>query len=244
MTPADQPSLDELLAGHVLGDLEEAEQQRFRAALADDPSLQAHIEELQVTLNLLPLAIPAGVAPPPRLRDALMQKVDGRRRQATEARKPWIRDGTQVGMAAMACAVLVMGLQVVQLRGELAKQKGSAPAMAGLTADMKASRTLLLHGSGGQQGLSGQVVVNAGMGYNLLLIKGLPPAPPNHVYRLWAEVGGQSVGCVRFVPNADGIVSMPIPSEPSSHAKSLSINIESLRADDAGPDGPQVLTSV
>jgi hypothetical protein len=244
MSPADQPALDELLAGYVLGDLDEDEQQRLRAALVEDPSLQSQLDELRVTLNLLPLAIPAGEAPPPRLRRALMQQEEGRLRHPPKPQKSWRLSGTQVGMAAMACAVLAMGLQVVQLRSEVAKQKSIGPANPELTGDIQASRTMLLRGSEGQRGISGQVVVNAATGYNLLLIRGLPPAPTNHVYRLWAEVDGKSVGCVRFVPNADGIVSMPIPSEPSSHAKALSINLEPLRPDDAKPDGPQVLTSI
>ncbi|MFQ6540404.1 MULTISPECIES: anti-sigma factor, partial [Aphanothece] len=69
----------------------------------------------------------------------------------------------------------------------------------------------------------------ADQGYNLLRLKGLPPAPPQHVYRLWAEVDGRQVGCVQFVPDNDGVVAMPIPSEPSSHASRLSISLEPLR---------------
>jgi hypothetical protein len=244
MTASDQPPIDELLAGFVLGDLDEEEQQCLRSALAEDPSLQSQLEELRVTLNLLPLAIPAGEAPPPRLRRALMEQEEGRLRHPPKPRWSLRLSGTQVGMAAMACAVLVMGLQVVQLRGEVARQRNIDSANPELPGVIQASRTMLLRGSEGQRGISGQVVVNAGTGYNLLLIKGLPPAPANHVYRLWADVDGKSVGCVRFVPNADGIVSMPIPSEPSSHAKALSIYLEPLRPDEAKPDGPQVLTSI
>ena len=244
MTAADQHPLDELLAGYVLGDLDETELQQLRAALAEDPSLQTQLDELRVTLSLLPLAIPAGETPPPRLRHAVLKQEHGPLGYPPKRQWTWRLGGTQIGMAAMACAVLVMGLQVVQLRSEVARQRSNGPTLPDLNADVRVSRTVQLRGQQGQSTISGQMVVNAASGYNFLLIRGLPPAPPNHVYRLWAEVDGKSVGCVRFVPNADGIVSMPIPSEPSSHAKALSINLEPLRPDDSKPNGPQVLTSV
>jgi hypothetical protein len=87
------------------------------------------------------------------------------------------------------------------------------------------------------------VVVNPGQNHNLLLVRGLPPAPPAHVYRLWANVNGRTKGCVRFVPNADGSVAMPIPTQPSSEAQSLSITLEPLHPDGSTPDGPRLLTS-
>jgi hypothetical protein len=49
---------------------------------------------------------------------------------------------------------------------------------------------------------------------------------------------------VRFVPNADGSVAMPIPTQPSSEAQSLSITLEPLHPDGSTPDGPRLLTSV
>ncbi len=66
-----------------------------------------------------------------------------------------------------------LGTLVVQLRGEVASLR----------------RTLPLRGTEGHGGISGEVVVNPAQGHNLLLIRELPPAPPTHVYRLWANVG-------------------------------------------------------
>ncbi|MCH9714940.1 MAG: anti-sigma factor [Cyanobacteria bacterium] len=86
--------------------------------------------------------------------------------------------------------------------------------------------------------------MNPAQGHNLLLIRGLPPAPAAHVYRLWANVGGTTKGCVQFVPNADGSVLMPIPTQPTSEAQGLSITLEPLRPDASTPHGPQLLTSV
>lgn len=250
MGSADHRSIDELLAGYVLGDLEEAEQRELRTALAQDPSLQTQIDELRVTLELLPLAIPADVAPPPRLRRRLLKQQNGAapaaegapgRESAARIRRPV---GGRIVLAAMTGALMVLGVQVMQLRGEVAHLRSIDPGVAGPAGAVKASRTMVLRGTAGHGGISGEVVVNAGTGYNILRIQGLPAPPPNHVYRLWADVDGKSVGCVNFVPDADGSVAMPIPTEPSSHARALSISLEPLQPDGAVPEGPRVLTSV
>ena len=57
-------------------------------------------------------------------------------------------------------------------------------------------------------------------------------------------MNGKTKGCVRFLPNADGSVAIPIPTQPSSEAQAVSITLEPLRNDGSYPDGPQLLTSV
>jgi hypothetical protein len=235
---------DELLAGYVLGDLDEHERQELREALAADPDLQAELDELRLTLELLPMALPAAKGPPARLRQRLLGAEQSRQPQSREQARRWRPRPAQLGLAAMAFALVALGTQVLQLRGEMASLRQDQAAPAGLVPALQASRTLPLRGTEGHPDLSGQVVVNPGQSHNLLVIRGLPPAPPAHVYRLWANVGGSTKGCVRFVPNADGSVAMPIPSQPSSTAQSLSITLEPLRPDGSTPDGPQLLTSV
>lgn len=235
---------DELLAGYVLGDLDEHERQELREALAADPDLQAQLDELRLTLELLPMALPAATAPPDRLRQRLLRAEQTRQPQSREQAGGWRPRPTQLGLAAMACALVALGAQVVQLRGEMAGLRQAPATPNGLGTALQASRTLPLRGTEGHPELSGEVVVNPAQGHNLLLIRGLPPAPPAHVYRLWANVGGTTKGCVRFVPNADGSVAMPIPSQPSSAAQSLSITLEPLSPDGSTPDGPRLLTSV
>ncbi len=217
------PDLDELLAGYVLGDLDERERDDLRDALAADPDLQRQLDDLRLTLELLPMALPGAPVPPARLRQGLL----GKEQQRHPARR-WRPRPIQLGLTAMAFGLVALGTQVVQLRGEMTSLRRTPP----------------LRGTEGHGGISGEVVVNPAQGHNLLLIRGLPPAPPAHVYRLWANVGGTTKGCVHFVPNADGSVLMPIPSQPTSEAQGLSITLEPLRPDASTPDGPELLTSV
>jgi hypothetical protein len=77
---------------------------------------------------------------------------------------------------------------------------------------------------------------------NLLIVNNLPAPPPHHVYRLWATVDGQTVGCVAFVPTAQGHVAMLIPTMPTSLATRVSVTVESDQVG-ASPSGRMVLTS-
>ncbi|SBO42846.1 anti-sigma factor domain-containing protein [Cyanobium sp. NIES-981] len=240
--PPDRDAIDELLAGHALGDLDVAEQARLRQHLAADPSLRSRLEELNTTLQLLPLALPEQPLPPGRLRQRLLHGQRPASGESGASRPAWGR----LVMAALAGGLLVTGLQVHQLRQQLAvrpepTQGAAVPAPA---PTLQVDRTLPMRGEGAGSTASGQVVVQTGRPYNLLRIQGLPSPPPDHVYRLWADVDGRQVGCVQFLPDDMGVVSMPIPTEPSSHARRLSIRLEPLRPGGDRPQGPRVLTSV
>jgi anti-sigma factor RsiW len=79
MTPHDDcrdEDVDALLAGHALGDLDPGERQRLASLLEQNPALRARLDEFQTTLELLPLALPATVEPPPRLRRRLLARED------------------------------------------------------------------------------------------------------------------------------------------------------------------------
>lgn len=237
-TPVNGSGLDELLAGHALGDLDEAEQAELQRQLAADPSLQVRLDELTTTLQLLPLALPNQELPPARLRRRLLKPAaPAPARQGPAPRPRW----AGLAMAAMAGGLVLMGVQVQQLRQQLAQRP---PAAAATAEPLPVSRTMALKGMTPTGPVSGQVVVRADQGYNMLRLKGLPAPPPEHVYKLWAEVDGRQVGCVQFVPDLAGTVSMPIPSEPSSSAAKLSISLEPLRPGGDQPRGPRVLTSV
>jgi hypothetical protein len=66
--------------------------------------------------------------------------------------------------------------------------------------------------------------------------------PPHHVYPLWANVDGQKVGCVAFVPTGQGHVTILIPTMPNSVATSVSVSVETDQVG-ASPTGRVVLSS-
>lgn len=96
----------ELAAGHSLGALSVADEQRFRAALAERPEWAGIVEDDAGTAALLAEGTPA-VAPPPGIRDALLARIavtaqepDGAVRDAVEARPEEDRAGAGAGAGA------------------------------------------------------------------------------------------------------------------------------------------------
>ena len=250
MSHPDQPSaaaIDALLAGHALGDLDDGERQQLAALLRQRPELRSRLHEFSTTLDLLPLAQPATARPPARLRRRLLESPRPER-----SPRPWLLP------ALLGVGLVVLGLDLHQTRQQLAQvqQQLQAPSRSGpnhqgrrlilastvTPSDSSADRSFDPSAPASRSSPSGEVVMMANSNNNLLIVNNLPALPPHHVYRLWATVDGQKVGCVAFVPTAQGHVAMPIPPMPSNLASAISVTLE---ADPTGtvPRGPMVLST-
>lgn len=220
----DAAGIDALLAGHALGDLEEAEREQLAMLLRERPELRQRLEEFSTTLELLPLALPATAVPPPALRRRLLQP--------SPRPRPW---RLWVVPSLLAAGLLVLAGELHQTRQQLAGLQRQQAALAD-------PRLLPLQAVQPGQKAAGEVLVTGNRTHNLLTLSHLPPLPPQRTYRLWATVAGKTVGCVHFVPNARGQVAMPIPLSPTSEASAVSVSVE---GDPNGPEprGPMLLTS-
>ncbi len=231
MTPDTLPTpdaagIDALLAGHALGDLEEAEREQLALLLRERPELRQRLEEFSTTLELLPLALPATAVPPPALRRRLLQP--------SSRPRPW---RLWVVPSLLVAGLLVLAGELHQTRQQLAGlQRQLAPAT------LSDPRLLPLQAVQPGQKAVGEVLVTGNRTNNLLTLSHLPPLPPQRTYRLWATVAGKTVGCVHFVPNARGQVAMPIPLSPTSEASAVSVSVEG-DPNGPAPRGPMLLTS-
>ncbi len=234
LTPDDR--IDALLAGHALGDLDSSEREQLTDLLQLNPALRHRLDEFQTTLELLPLALPATTAPPPRLRQRLLAGQNGRTRARPSG--PALPTGWLVP-AVLGIALVLLGIQLQQTRQQLAQLQQRLEAPEALT---PVSRRLTLAATNPSLQASGEVMVTGNPTHNVLMLNDLPPLPPHHIYRLWADVDGQKVGCVSFVPTEQGHVGMLIPPMPTSLATRVSVSVE---ADPVGtePRGPMVLSS-
>ena len=59
----------------------------------------------------------------------------------------------------------------------------------------------------------------------------------DQTYRLWAQTPEGLQGCMSFVPNAQGSVSLQVPSEPSGSATQVKISVDPITAG-SGPEQP------
>jgi hypothetical protein len=249
MNPHDPSAVDALLAGHALGDLDAAEREQLAALLLQHPELRQRLEEFQTTLELLPLALPATAPPPQRLRRRLLERLGETRggglppewgRQRRDGFGPL---GHWLVPALMGIGLLALGGQLQQTRQQLARieQRVTARAESRL-ATAPESRRMVLEPVDPLLRVSGEVMVTGNPTHNVLMLNDLPPPPPQHVYRLWANVDGQKVGCVAFVPTEQGHVAMLIPTMPTSVATSVSVSVETDQVG-ASPTGRVVLSS-
>lgn len=98
----DADRIQELLAGHVLGNLDPDEVQQLHQILQTSPELTLETQELRETLELLPYALPI-VPPPDTLRSQLLQTVDSPPRRQRLFRFPRLVGATAV-LALLAVA--------------------------------------------------------------------------------------------------------------------------------------------
>ena len=241
MNPDDVPadgSFDALMAGHALGDLDEAEREQLAGLLRQQPELQQRLNEFRTTLELLPLALHQTAAPPERLRRRLISGGQGTQRRQQAPERPsfpgWLWP------TLLGTALLGLGIELHQTRQQLSQiQRQVQPSAAAV---VPASRRMNLESLDPGRPGSGEVMVTGNPTNNVLMLNDMPPLPPHQTYRLWANVGGKTVGCVAFVPTAQGHVAMLIPPQPTSLATSVSVSVE---ADPMGkePKGPMVLSS-
>ena len=238
--PSPDSEIDALLAGHVLGDLDAAEREQLAHLLRQRPELQQRLDEFRTTLEVLPLALPDQEAPPARLRQRLLQGDRPRQegaaipRGARQAAPSWLVP------SLMGLALVVLGVQMQQTRQQLASLRRQVQPPA---ATLASSRSLPLRAMTPSGHTTGAVIVTGAPTHNRLVLEGLPPAPPNHTYKLWARVNGREVGCVPFLPDAQGRVEMQIPTSPTSLASSVSVSLEPIAPAGEGPRGPRVLSS-
>ena len=89
------------------------------------------------------------------------------------------------------------------------------------------------------------LVIRTGRATNLLTVHGLLQLAVDQTYRLWAQTPEGLQGCMSFVPNAQGSVSIQVPSEPSGSATEVQISIDPITAGSGpGQPGRTVLVSV
>lgn len=237
VTPDDD--FDALLAGHALGDLDEAEREQLANLLREQPQLGQRLNEFRTTLELLPLALPQTASPPQRLRQRLLDR---------QGPPPLVRPGRGpipggwLWPAVVGVALLGLGYELHQTRQQLAQIQGRLQAEAPVAPVAQAERRMVLEVVDPSVPATGEVMVTGNPTHNVLMLNGLPPLPPHHVYRLWANVDGLKVGCVAFVPTAQGHVAMLIPTMPTSVATSVSVTVENDQVG-ASPTGRMVLSS-
>ncbi len=237
MTNNPQPhNLSEILAGYVLGDLDETELVWLNQQLAANPQLKEKVSQLESTLTLMPYGLPEDV-PQNDLRSQIMAQVQPQSR-STKYRWSWIIS------AVTAVSALWLGINNFSLRQQLALRDNQLQQQQELITLLRQpnNRLVALQGNQDVVTASGSLFISPESKTAVLALQNLEPLAGKQVYRLWAISQNKKTGCANFTPNAEGKVDLTIaPDDALFDANSILITIEP-QADTEQPLGSEFLT--
>lgn len=237
MTNNPQPhNLSEILAGYVLGDLDETELVWLNQQLAANPQLKEKVSQLESTLTLMPYGLPEDV-PQNDLRSQIMAQVQPQSR-STKYRWSWIIS------TVTAVSALWLGINNFSLRQQLALRDNQLQQQQELITLLRQpnNRLVALQGNQDVVTASGSLFISPESKTAVLALQNLEPLAGKQVYRLWAISQNKKTGCANFTPNAEGKVDLTIaPDDALFDANSILITIEP-QADTEQPLGSEFLT--
>lgn len=229
-------NLEEILAGYVLGDLDELELVWLNEQLAANPQLKEQVAQLELSLNLIPYGLPEDV-PKNDLRSQILAKVQ------QESVSPKYRWGWIIA-AVTAVSTLLLGINNFSLRQQIALNQERLEQQEEVIAHLRQSNNQLvsLRANDDTVTASGNLFIYPQNNTAVLALKNLDSLPGEQVYRLWAVSQGKKTGCSNFKPNAQGEVYLDLSSDDAIFkANSILITIEP-KADTEQPLGRELLS--
>ena len=227
--------LEEILAGYVLGNLDEAEMTWLNQQLITNPQLQEQIDELTTTLNLMPYGLPEE-HPSPSLESSVLTGVQTRSTNRSVFRWGWIISGvTILSTLFLGWQNYTLKRQIAQINKQLQEQKLVSLLFESNNRLVSFQRTNELTTS------KGSIFISPRSQKAVLALDNLQPLSGTQTYRLWAVSDGKKTGCANFIPDQQGKVFLEISNNDLNEASSLLITIEP-ESDTKQPQGNVVLT--
>jgi Anti-sigma-K factor rskA len=242
----------ELLAGYVLGDLTPTETSLVEQYLAANPDRQSEVATLRLSLDLLPLALPADL-PSASLRQQIIQIAEGETVATTAPidrptlqprthqlwRSIWAGLGLLIGAGlgwnnyrlSQELATVQQQLQTTRIAQNSQKYQTYQSVVSLL--QQPNNRFLALKNKEGKSRGTGSLVMAPQKLSAVLTLQQMAPLPEGQVYRMWAIMGEEEMACADFLPDAEGNVLMQIPLNHWEKAKKVMITIEQKGAKEA-----------
>ena len=214
-------NLEEILAGYVLGDLDEEELIWFNRQLVANPQLREQVSQLESTLNLMPYGLPEDV-PQNNLRSQILAQAQPKQ-PSTTYRWSWILS------AITAAGALLLGFNNFSLRQQIAVTEDRLEQQQELISLLRQPNNRLVSFTADNNNIkaSGSLFISPESNTAVLALKNLDSLSGNQVYRLWAISQGKKIGCSNFTPNAQGEVHLNLSSDDVIfNASSISVTIE------------------
>ena len=215
-------NLEELLAGYVLGNLEEEELTWLNKQLTINNELREQVKQLEATLNLIPYGLPEDV-PQTDLRSKILVKAQFQPSTSSKFnRLGWIIS------AITTLSTLWLAIMGYSWRQQLLLTNSQLQQQQELIALLRQpnNRLVSLKGLDELPTASGSLFIASESQKAILAIQNLEPLSGKQVYRLWAVFPDKKTGCVNFTPDEKGVVHLEFSNEALIDAQSILITIE------------------
>ena len=215
-------NLEELLAGYVLGNLDETELTWLNEQLVANPQLKAEIKQLEATLALMPYDSPQHI-PSSNLRQAIVDNVT-----IQYADQPRFKGLGWVIATVTALSTLWLGVNNYSLRQQLTATNQQLQQHQELISLLRQPNNRLVSFQGLETlpTASGSLFIAPAQQKAVLALQNLPSLSGKQVYRLWAISPGKKTGCANFIPDQEGTVHLELSNNALTNANSLLITIE------------------
>ena len=229
MAASHHQRIDELLAAEAAGDLSSSERKELDGFVALDPQVDVKRKAYGELLSLMGEMPRAPV--PQRLQRRVMALAE---QQPAPVLAKRLSTAVAVGLAGLSACLL---WELQQQRNQLARHHEHPAATAPQHQRSFELTPVSSSASDHQSAMQAKLLIRPGATTNLLTVQGLPQLGADQTYRLWAQTPEGLQGCMSFVPNAQGSVSIQVPSEPSGSATEVQISIDPITAG-SGPERP------
>lgn len=201
--------LQELAAGYILDDLNEAEIINLERLMQENSALRQELEELEEVMSILAYDAPV-MRPPTHLRDRLLQAAEMSTSEVnpTETIKTSSHSWRNIITILAILSALILAIDNMRLRQQFSfAQEQELDRVANLLQQPKSRLVALTGNQEGSQSV-GTLLFTPGKWEEVVLsLKDLPPRPPGEIYRLWLKLdNNQSIFCGEFNTNEKGSV--------------------------------------
>ncbi len=238
--------IEELLPFYVLDALTEEERELVEAHLAKHPEARAQVEDMKHAASTLPQSV-SPLEPAPRTKAALMARVrvDAEVRARSSAQnqpsprvnrfESFFRTFSLVAAATAIIWVVVLNIQVIKLRGDIATLNNALMAQSNSLNQIiqklpqtapSTTITVSLKGTNVEPQAQGQLIADPASQSAVLVVTGLPALEPGKTYQVWLIAGAPvSAGLLTVDSNGQGVLIVT-STESIGSFKSLGISVE------------------
>ncbi len=218
--------LEEILAGYVLGDLDEVELAWFNEQLATNPQIREQVKQLETALNLIPYGLSEDIVPQSDLRSKIFAQT---KTNKSSSKSPKNNLSLIFGaIIALGVSTLWLGINNYSLRQKVALIDNQLQSGKELMALMEKSDNTLVSFKGMEElpTASGSLLIARQQQKAVLVLQNLKPLSGNQVYTLWAVSNGKKIGCADFTPDEQGKIHLEFSDNIVNQANSLVITVE------------------